>query len=158
MTKLKIALISIFFLFTVALTQQACNKSNNCDDSKTSTAGGDDSHHNGENCMTCHTSGGKGEACFNLAGSVYDNTGTSPVNSGTINLYTGPNGTGTLVSSIKVDSKGNFYTSEPVNFSGGVYPAYTNGSGTQTKHMSSSIGTGQCGSCHGNSTGKITAP
>jgi hypothetical protein len=158
MSKLKIAIISAFFLFSIALTQQACNKSNNCDDSKTSAAGGDDSHNNGQNCMTCHASGGKGEGCFNVAGSVYDNAGTAPVNAGTVKLYTGPNGTGTLVTTLQVDGKGNFYTSEAVNFSGGVYPAYSNSSGTQTSFMGSSIGIGACGSCHGNSTGKITAP
>jgi hypothetical protein len=158
MSKFKFALISCLLLSSIALTQQACKKTNNCDESKTSASGDDESHHNGENCMTCHTSGGKGEACFNLAGSVYDNSGTTPVNAGTIKLFTGPNGTGTLVTSLQVDSKGNFYTSEAVNFSGGVYPSYTNSSGTQTSHMGSSIGTGQCGSCHGISTGKITAP
>lgn len=135
---------------------QACENSGGECKTKISQSGGDDSHHNGENCMSCHVSGGKGEGCFIAAGSVYDNSGNSPVNTGTIKLYTGPKGTGTVTATIQVDSKGNFFTSDQINFSGGLYPSYTNSSGTV--YMGTVTISGQCGSCHGVSTGKIAAP
>jgi hypothetical protein len=71
-------------------------------------------------------------------------------------LYTGPNGTGTVVATLSVDNKGNFYTSEQINFGSGVYPSYSDGS--NTKYMGSTTSIGQCNSCHGVTTGKITAP
>lgn len=153
-----------WLLSIVMITAATLAVLQSCDDSKQgectnkiSQSGDDESHRNGENCMSCHVAGGSGEGCFIVAGSVYDNTQTNPVNSGTVNLHTGPNGTGSLIATIQVDSKGNFYTTDQVNFGAGVYPSYTNTSG-QTNYMGSSIATGQCGSCHNVITGKIFAP
>jgi hypothetical protein len=55
---------------------------------------------------------------------------------------------------MKVDAKGNFYTSGSVVLTSGLYPAVTGA--TSTKYMSSSITTGACNSCHtGTSTARI---
>ena len=156
----------IFFINSIIAAASMIIVMQSCDDSKKgecgqvniSQSGGDDSHNNGQNCMSCHVSGGTGEGCFVVAGSVYNSAGSSPMGSGTIKLYTGPNGTGTVAAEIAVDSKGNFYTTESVNFgSTGLYPSYTTSTG-QTKYMGSFTGNGQCNSCHGVVTGKITAP
>lgn len=139
---------------------QSCDdaKKGQCGNTNISASGENESHNNGQNCMSCHVSGGKGDGCFIAAGSVYNSAGSSPVGSGVVRLYTGPNGTGTVAAEIAVDAKGNFYTTESINFgSTGLYPSYTNSTG-QTKYMGSFTGNGQCNSCHGVVTGKITAP
>lgn len=150
-----IACISIASLSVV----QSCKNSltANCKEGRASVSGEQESHNNGKNCMSCHIGGGKGQGCFTVAGSIYNNAGSNPMTSGTVKLYTGPGGTGTVAATVAVDGKGNFYTPDAVNFSGGLYPSYTT-TGGQTVYMGSSIGNGQCGSCHNVSTGKITAP
>jgi hypothetical protein len=136
----------------------SCKHTNStCGETKISRAGEDESHHNGQNCMNCHSIRGKGEGCFVVGGSVYDATQTNPVRSGKIQLYTGPNGTGTMVTELAVDGAGNFYTTKQVNFGTGLYPAYLS-SGGNAVYMSSVITNGQCGSCHGVTQAKIYIP
>jgi hypothetical protein len=72
----------------------------------------------------------------------------------TIRLYTGPNGTGSLVSTPETDSRGNFYTGRAVSFRNILYPTVTDAGG-QTLYMASGIGTGACNSCHNISQDKI---
>ncbi len=123
-------------------------------ESKTSSAGDNESHNMGENCLKCHN--GKDEApCFTLGGTVYDSAIVAPKTGGILKLYTGPNGTGDLVKTIEVDGRGNFYTSKTINFIGGLYPSITSKSGN-TKYMGSPIQIGTCNSCHGATTSKIT--
>ena len=151
---------SLIAAASMIIVMQSCDdsKKGECGQVNISQSGGDDSHNNGQNCMSCHVSGGTGEGCFVVAGSVYNSAGNSPQGSGVIRLYTGPNGTGTIAAELPGDSKGNFYTTESVNFgSTGLYPSYTNNVG-QTKYMGSFTGNGQCNSCHGVVTGKITSP
>lgn len=114
----------------------------------------DESHKNGQNCMNCHTSGGGGEGWFTIAGSVYDSLKLNPYPNATIRLFEGPNDSGALIKTIEVDGKGNFYTTESVDFDKGLYTSLTDNSGN-VKFMKSSISTGQCNSCHGVSTDKI---
>jgi hypothetical protein len=105
--------------------------------------------------MNCHKQGGEGEGWFNVAGTVYDSLKTATLPNATVNLYTGPNGTGTLKYTILVDGKGNFYTTNYIDFTGGLYPSVQ---GTNSTHyMSSTISMGQCNSCHGVSTDKLWA-
>jgi len=115
-----------------------------------------ESHNAGQNCMSCHKSGGQGEGWFMVAGTVYNSAKTAVYPNATVKLYTGPNGTSTLVKTIEVDGKGNFYTTADMNFGSGLYTTVTGTTGNVSK-MSSSITTGQCNSCHGSSTGKISA-
>ncbi len=129
------------------------NSGNESSEAKISHHNGNKSHNMGQACMNCHKQGGSGESIFNVAATVYDTTMNSVFPNTTVRLYTGANGSGTLKYTIEVDAKGNFYTTESIDFTNGLYPAVT---GTQgTKYMSSSITTGNCASCHGNTTNKI---
>lgn len=113
-----------------------------------------ESHNLGLNCMSCHWSGGSGEGSFTVAGSLYINTQESAYPNGSIKITTEPNSAGTLIKTIEIDSKGNFYTTEAINLGNGLYVGVygTNG---EKKFMSSKITSGACNSCHGNSTDKI---
>lgn len=111
------------------------------------------SHNMGMNCMDCHKEGGEGDGWFVVAGTVYDEQLVNTYPGATVKLYTGPDGTGTLVHTIEVDTKGNFHTTEDIDFGAGLYPVVVGN--LETKDMSSSISSGQCNSCHGVSTGKI---
>ena len=111
--------------------------------------GSSKSHNMGQNCMNCHNPGGGEAPVWQIAGTVYNQAMTATYPNATVNLYTGPNGTGTLKYTIKVDARGNFYTSGTIDFTGGLYPSVT---GTSTNFMSSSITTGACNSCHNTDT------
>lgn len=111
------------------------------------------SHNMGQNCMDCHRQGGPGYGWFNIAGTVYDTQFTGTYPNATVKLYTGPNGTGDVKYVVEVDGKGNFYTTENIDFGLDLYPAVV---GTnETHYMSTAITTGQCNSCHGVSTNRI---
>lgn len=131
----------------------ACTK-NEGNEKKVSTFSADDSHNNGQNCMSCHVSKGGGEGWFTAAGSVYKQDLISANPGCTINLYSEPNGAGTLKATLQVDKIGNFYTTETIDWGRGLYPSVKNGTGTE-KFMSSKISTGACQSCHGATTDKI---
>ncbi len=150
--KTRLAIIASF-LFCGLFIISSCKKSNNV--TNISSTGASESHNMGRNCMTCHKSGGEGKGWFNVAGTVYNSTFNNTYPNGTVYLYTGPNGTGTLKYTIQVDAKGNFYTTESIDFSGGLYPAVKGNGATQ--YMNSSISMGQCNSCHGVSQNKIFA-
>jgi hypothetical protein len=113
-----------------------------------------ESHNNGLDCMTCHKPGGAGEGQFSVAGSVYDLTKTNDYPNAKIQLFTGPNGTGDLVKTIEVDGLGNFYTTEIIDLSVGLYPLVEGSSGNQ-QSMQSATTNGKCNSCHGVTIEKI---
>jgi hypothetical protein len=115
---------------------------------KISSFNDDDSHKNGQNCMSCHTSGGKGEGWFNVAGSVYDSSKQNPYPNAVVKLFSEPNESGSLIKLIEVDGNGNFYTTESINFGNGLYVSVTDKNGN-SKVMNAPISTGQCNSCHG---------
>jgi hypothetical protein len=146
-------LFGLFVFGSVLFSFSSCEKGR-CGEDNISFSGGNESHNMGQNCMQCHKTGGKGEGCFVVAGTAYDSLATTNLQSGIIELYSGPNGTGNLVHTIQIDNKGNFYTTD--NFSvSGLYPVLTAPSG-QKKYMGSSLSSGQCNSCHGVSTSRIT--
>ncbi len=134
----------------------SCEKEDGENETKISTYGSSSSHNNGQNCMNCHKSGGEGEGWFTAAGSVYNSAQTASYINGTINLTTEAQNTGITKASIEIDQNGNFYTTEPISFTDGLYVSVTGTTGT-TKYMSQKITTGQCSSCHGGSTEKIWA-
>jgi len=72
---------------------------------------------------------------------------------GKIELYSGPNGTGDLKYTIQVDGKGNFYTTETIDFGTGLYVTASGSLGSNS--MGSVITSGQCNACHGVNTDKI---
>lgn len=147
---------TFFSTSIIAIFLQSCAK----DSTKVtvSSSNSSKSHNLGENCMSCHKSGteaGNEGGVFNLAGSVYDTSLTVANPNATVNMYTGPGGTGTLKYSIPVDKKGNFYATGGVDFGTGLYPSIQGV--TSTHHMGSPVMTGQCNSCHNVTTGKIWA-
>lgn len=150
MTKLKwITALSSLVMITIII--QSCTKGN---ETNISAHNQNESHNMGQNCMNCHRSGGEGKGWFNVAGTVYNATATQNVPNATVYLYTGPNGTGTLQYTVEVDAKGNFFTTEAIDFGTGLYPSIQGN--TTTKHMSTSITTGACNSCHtGTSTPRL---
>ena len=144
MSKLKI--LSLIFISATVLLLSSCDKKG-CGETNISSAGQDESHKMGQDCMNCHHDGGKGEGCFIVAGTAYDQS-SQLYPDVAVKLYTQPNGAGELVLTLTGDKNGNFFTTESVNFAGGLYPAVTGKSGV-TSYMSGSVSQGACNSCHG---------
>ena len=88
------------------------------------------------------------------AGSVENSALTAQATGGQVEFYTEANGGGTLKYTIQIDGKGNFYSTEAMTLTG-LYPAIKNANGTM--YMGSSLSTGACNTCHGNSTGAFYA-
>ena len=120
-----------------------------------STSGSSASHNAGQNCMSCHTPGTSAgsKGVWTVAGTVYtSSTGATIAKNLVINFFTGPNGTGTLKYTMTANAKGNFYSANTVNFTGGLYPAVVGP--TTTKYMGSSVTSpSSCNSCHTGGTG-----
>ena len=146
-------LLLLFILTGFGMGLISCEDEGNCDEINISSSGSTKSHNNGQNCLTCHQSGGKGEGCFSIAGSVYAANLSTPLAAGTVKLYSGPNGTGQLMHSIAIDANGNFHTTEPIDYTG-LYAAVTGPSGT-TRYMGTQLSNGACNSCHGASATKL---
>lgn len=108
----------------------------------------------GQNCMDCHKQGGDGEGWFTAAGTVYDSADKAPLPNGIVKLYSGRNATGSVVATIQVDAKGNFYTTEKIDFAPGLHPVVSD-QATKTVYMADSTTSGSCNSCHGVSTPHI---
>ena len=105
--------------------------------------------------MNCHISGGSGKGWFVAAGTVYNLAGTATLPNTTVRLFSGSNGSGTLMNTIQVDNLGNFFTTQGIDYSKALYASVQGATGV--KYMSSPITMGKCNSCHGVSTGKIWA-
>ena len=154
MRKFRISAV-VLIVFSTYLILQSCSNQNSCGTSNISSTGSTRSHNNGRNCMNCHVDGGEGKGCFNVAGSVYDSASKSTARTnGSVKLYTGINASGTLIATLQVDGKGNFFTTDNVNFVAPLFPVVVSSAG-DVHYMPQSITIGQCGSCHGVSTGKI---
>lgn len=137
----------------ILMVFQSCENEENENETLISTYGSNESHNIGQNCMGCHQLGGSVEGWFTTAGTVYDHTKSSTFPNASIRLYTGPNGTGTLRATVQGDLKGNFYTTEAIDFGDGLYATVE--CEEELHHMQSPITTGQCNSCHGTSTDRI---
>ncbi|MCF8257054.1 MAG: hypothetical protein K9J06_05850 [Flavobacteriales bacterium] len=130
------------------------------DEDETSEFGDDESHHNGETCMNCHTQGGSGEGWFTVAGSVERNAGHS-----LIEFYRSKNGPRFLA--LEVDGEGNFYTTDPVDFGDdGVFVGIRTGNKFEwmeddEDELHPDVGPqgqiyyGSCNTCHGVTTDRI---
>lgn len=134
----------------------SCSEDNDSDETLISATNGNESHNEGKNCMNCHISGGGGEGIFRIAGTVYNSTVQSIYKNAVIILSTEANGAGVVKATINADAKGNFYSTAPIDFSGGLYTSVKGTTGI-VKHMSTPITQAACNSCHGSSTGRITA-
>ncbi len=140
--------LSIVCIVLIAIS--SCKKGNT---TEVSTAGSDKSHNMGRNCMDCHKSGGSGDGWFNVGGTVYDSMGVNTFSNATVRFFTGPKGTGVLKYSFPVDAKGNFYTTNSVDFTTGLYASVQGP--TSIHYMLTTLPSGQCNSCHGVSQGHI---
>lgn len=149
------SLIVFMVLVVSVISFQSCEQDDDEHENETkiSTYNSTESHMEGQNCMNCHESGGSGEGWFTAAGTVYDSSKNSTFPNATVKLFTGPNGTGDLKLTIEVDSYGNFYTTENIDFGDGLYTSVEGNA--VTKHMNSSITSGKCNSCHGINTDPI---
>jgi cytochrome c553 len=142
--KIVIALLLSFGLILIIVS---CKQSG-CSNSHVSTYNSHESQKMTGNCMGCHSPNGGGSGCFRVAGTAFDSIpGDSAVKGAIVKLYTQPNGMGELIVTLQVDSSGNFYTTSPVSFGNGLYPAII--SKTGTRYMPTATITGACNSCHG---------
>ncbi len=105
--------------------------------------------------MNCHKQGDEGTGWFKVGGTVYNSQKTNSYPNVTIQLFTGQDGTGALKYTIDGDELGNFYTTEYIDFTAGLYPVVQTKNGTQ--YMSTTTDNGQCNSCHGVTTDRIWA-
>jgi hypothetical protein len=144
--KIKQKSITLFAFTLLLISMQSCSTEDEYGSIENSTIGSSESHNAGQNCMNCHKPGADEAPVFKVAGTIYNEALTATNSNATVKLYTGPDGTGTLKYTLQVDAKGNFYTTENVDFTGGLYPSVTGS--TSTSSMSSSITTGACNSCH----------
>ncbi len=145
--KVIISLLAGVFLFAGCETD---------DENKTliSRFNSDNSHKTGENCMVCHKAGASGKGWFTIAGSVYKSDRETPYAGSVINFYSEPNGAGLLRYTLEVDKKGNFYTTEPLNFQG----LYVSAKGGDNQvFMAQPVANGACNSCHNNRSVRIWA-
>jgi hypothetical protein len=72
----------------------------------------------------------------------------------TIELYSGPEGTGTLLSTLEVDDKRNFFTTDMLDIANGVYAVSSDGNGNR-EFMKGKVFNGGCNLCHGQITDDI---
>lgn len=111
----------------------------------------------GQNCMNCHYEGNN-PIVYQVAGTAYDvNDNTLPYPNGAINLRSGPGIQDPLLATVEIDANGNFYTTDLIDFSNGVYPSVIGTSGEEPLHMSNFTISGECNSCHGTATLPIYA-
>ena len=150
MKKIILSALTLAIAGALILSQTSCEKEGSSE-SNISTTNGNRSHNMGQNCMNCHKNGGQGEGWFTAAGTMYKPDLMTLQPNTTVYLYSGPNGTGSLVATLNVDAKGNFFTTDAINFSGGLYPA-TKGPSGSMHYMSQVTRTGACNGCHNGST------
>jgi hypothetical protein len=124
-----------------------------CGTTVISKPNGKKSHFFGLNCSACHGDDKKGKGCFTIAGSVLNEERSNIYKNPIIKLYTEPKGGGKLVATILGDALGNFYTTENIDFSKGLYPTLIGSpnAAEPIKHMTLPIYSdmGQCNKCHG---------
>ena len=116
-------------------------------ESNVSAHGATRSHNAGENCISCHRQGGEGKGWFTVAGTVYRSNQVDVAPNATIELRDRPLGGGELLHTIEVDALGNFYTTEEIDFSPGLFPGVTGDGGTRWKSLETYDG--ECTLCHG---------
>ncbi|MBT3998863.1 MAG: hypothetical protein HOK94_02165 [Candidatus Marinimicrobia bacterium] len=104
----------------------------------------DESHNNGQNCMSCHIAGGEGEGIFTVAGSVFKSDFINPYPNATVNLY--KSDLSSIIYTLQVDGLGNFYTTESVDLSFGCLPQVS--ASGNTVQMATATTVGACNGCH----------
>lgn len=124
------------------------------------------SHNAGQDCLSCHKSGGTGagKGIFTVAGTVYNNNGGAQ-SSATVTIYAA--GTNNVQATLSTDGLGNFWTTQAI---AALVPAagqtlvqgvnaVIRPTGGSSRSMLGVISNGSCNSCHssGGGVGKVTA-
>lgn len=148
-----ILILAGIFLFLVVYSCGITNSDETGNSQVISSYNASKSHRTGDNCMNCHISNGGGDGVFSVAGTVYNESLSSPLPNSTVRLYSTPDGDSEPLHVIEVDAKGNFYTTENIDFGDGLYTS-VQGPASMI-FMESAITSGSCNSCHGISTKKI---
>lgn len=146
---------SIMLLMLLCIVLISCNKEDPLPGNVTNISqnGLLKSHNMGQNCMRCHVEGDRGKGWFNVAGTVFDSLGVNTYPNATIKLYTGPNGTGIVKYTIEVDANGNFYTTEEIDLTIGLYASVE---GNKIKnYMGEQLMSGKCNNCHNLQSNRI---
>lgn len=140
----------------------ACSHYDELQQNGTVSSAAEQSHNAGEDCMRCHHDADNeaSERWWNIAGTVYRPGGAFASAAGTVQLWTGLRGTGTLLCSLPIDRSGNFYTEKIIDLKGGYFPIVI--AGSDTFAMSEKVtGTDQyksCNNCHGHNGNGINTP
>ena len=151
---MKLSDMKLWAILVIALlATSSCEKEEGENETMISSYHSDESHKAGVNCMECHVSGGPGEGWFTVAGTVYESDRGTPYPNATIRFYTGPEGTGELKAILEGDQLGNFYTTEQIDFSNGLFVTVEGTSQTNAMHME--LSNGACNQCHGSTTDRI---
>jgi len=111
------------------------------------------SHNTGKDCQKCHQKGGNGKAWFSVSGTVYDSLMQHVFPNATIRIYDGLDSSSPLVARIAVDSLGNFYSTQKIDFKNGMHVEVA-GKKSITK-MGSLIRSASCNRCHGITANRI---
>ncbi len=138
-----IAFVLVVFLLTVLIS---CKKEAVEQEELTSTSLSSDSHNTGLNCMDCHIKGGDGNGWFKMAGTVRNKSGIAPYITAKVELRTAQSGGGSTLYRVEVDQKGNFYTTNTIDFGTGLYASVVGG--TATQYMTLTVTNGACNLCH----------
>lgn len=150
MKKISIVISAIVLLIAIG---QSCSGDSGPD----SKHGATKSHEFGTSCMSCHIPGGKGKIAYSVAGSVLDEARAKIQKKCVVKLYRLPEAQGELIATIESDANGNFFTTQKIDFTFGLYPTLlgTPGVKEDTKHMRYPIYSGDCNGCHGTTTEKL---
>lgn len=146
--------ISLLTMVLYSCVHTINNNSDLTDNQSASLHNSNKSRNMSNNCLSCHIKGGNGDGVYTLGGTVFKNDKKTKQINGFIKLYSGPNGTGTLMKTIEVDNIGNFFSDANYNFKLPLYPSAETASGVK-KYMSTPLSSGACNSCHGVSTDVI---
>ena len=156
--KLKwLLMIPIVLIFVTT----GCNHYDSLNTTQNDSSPNGRSHNPGEDCNKCHhdNSNGASSRWWYVAGTAYQINGTA-ANSGEVQLWTGPAGTGELLYKMAIDGRGNFFTERIINFKAGYFPIIIYHSDT---FKMNEIITGldlnkSCNNCHGNNGNGINTP
>jgi hypothetical protein len=154
---------SLWLAFACGLTFIACSHYDDLQRNGRESTATASSHNPGRDCMQCHhdsKNSASWERWWNIAGTV-SGPGGQPVSSrGTVEIWTGPHGTGTRLYSLPVDHTGNFYSEKISTFRDGYYPIVI--ADGDTLAMQGMVGGDNvyksCNSCHGNNGNGLNTP
>ena len=111
------------------------------------------SHNAGDDCQKCHQKEGNGKGWFSISGTVYDSLIQNVYPNATVFIYDGLSSASPLLTRIEVDSLGNFYSTEEIDFKNGLHVEVEGKIGTAK--MGSLIRSASCNRCHGVTTNRI---